>query len=116
MSVRCPDRPENLCEPTDVQTPAIVSPGRGIAMQYRGTTGGTSANAALAAGTAPEWLRLTRAGNTFTAFASEDGSSWRTLGTRTVTMGADILVGVPVTSHNNSTLATAVFNGRPVVE
>jgi regulation of enolase protein 1 (concanavalin A-like superfamily) len=95
---------------------AIVSPGRGVAVQYRGTAGGTSANAALAVGTAPEWLRLTRAGNTFTAFRSENGSNWRTLGTATVAMGADILVGVPVMSHNNSTLATAVFNGRPVVE
>jgi hypothetical protein len=34
-------------------------------------TNGSSASAALAAGTAPEWLRLTRAGDTFTGFASE---------------------------------------------
>jgi regulation of enolase protein 1 (concanavalin A-like superfamily) len=95
---------------------AIVSPGKGVAVQYRGATGGTSANAALAPGTAPEWLRLTRSGNTFTAFASEDGSSWRTLGTTTVTMGADILVGLPVTSHDNAMLATALFNGRPAVD
>jgi hypothetical protein len=95
---------------------AIVSPGKGVAMQYRGTTGGASANAGLAPGTAPEWLQLMRSGNTFTAFASEDGANWQTLGSITVTMGADILVGLPVTSHNNSTLATAVFNARPVVD
>ena len=95
---------------------AIVSPGKGLALQYRAATGGTSANAGLASGTAPEWLRLTRAGDTFAVFASEDGTTWRTLGTTTVAMGAQILVGLPVTSHNNATLAGARFNSRPIVE
>jgi hypothetical protein len=95
---------------------AIVSPAKGVAMQYRGATNGASANAALAAGVAPEWLRLTRAGNTFTGFASEDGASWRPLGSITVGMGASVLVGLPVTSHDNATLATAVFDGFPRVD
>ncbi len=87
----------------------IVSPGRGIAMQYRSATGGVSSNAALQAGTAPEWLRITRTGNTFTGYASEDGVTWRTVGSVTVAMSGDTHVGVAVTSHNNSTLAGAVI-------
>ena len=87
----------------------IVSPGNGIAMQYRAATGGPSSQVALQAGAAPEWLRLTRAGNTFTGYASEDGTTWRTVGAVTVPMTGDTYVGLPVTSHNNSTLATAVF-------
>jgi regulation of enolase protein 1 (concanavalin A-like superfamily) len=93
---------------------AIVSPGKGVAVQYRGATGGASANVALAAGAAPEWLRLTRAGNLFTAAASENGTTWQTLGSVTIPMASPILVGLPVTSHYNATLATAVFD-HPVV-
>ena len=93
---------------------AIVSPGKGVAAQYRGTTGGSSANVMLATGTAPEWLRLTRSGNTFTAAASEDGSTWRSLGSIAITMSDSIFVGLPVTSHDNSTLAAAIFDS-PIV-
>ena len=89
---------------------AIVSPSKGIAMQFRNATGGISANAALAPGRAPHWLRLMRTGNTFTASESEDGTTWRALGTTTVAMGSEILVGLPVTSHDNTTLATASFH------
>ena len=96
------------------QVMAIVSPGKGVAVQYRGTTGGSSANAALTTGTAPEWLRLTRSGNLFTAAASEDGTTWRTLGSVTIAMPSSLFVGLPVTSHNNATLATGVFD-RPAV-
>ena len=95
---------------------AIVSPAKGLAMQYRAATNGSSVSAAPAAGAAPEWLRLTRAGNTFTGFASEDGSTWRTLGSITISMNANVLVGLPVTSHDNATRATAVFGDWPRVQ
>ena len=93
---------------------AIVSPGKGVAVQYRGTPGGTSANAALAAGTAPEWLRLSRAGSTFTALVSENGTTWRTLGSWLLPMTSAVYVGLPVTSHDNATLATAAFDSLDV--
>ncbi len=93
---------------------AIVSPLRGIAMQYRAETGGVSANAGARAGAAPQWLRLQRAGNTFTGSTSEDGVTWQTIGTTSIAMNADILVGLPVTSHNNTTLASAAFDSVDV--
>ena len=58
----------------------VVSAGAGLAMQYRAEPGGISSNVALTPGTAPEWLRLRRSGNTFTGAASEDGVTWRTVG------------------------------------
>jgi hypothetical protein len=88
----------------------IVSPGKGIAMQHRSATGGASANVALQAGTAPEWLRITRTNNTFTGYASEDGVTWRTVGSITIAMSGDAYAGLPVTSHDNATLATATFD------
>jgi regulation of enolase protein 1 (concanavalin A-like superfamily) len=88
----------------------IVSPGKGIAMQYRSTVGGASANAALRPGTAPEWVRLTRKGNTFTGYSSDDGLTWTTLGSVSITMRFQLGVGLAVTSHDASTLATATFD------
>jgi len=86
---------------------AIVSPGKGLALQYRASTGGSSAQAANIAGTAPKWIRLQRTGNTFTASTSVDYLTWTTLGSITVSMNSFVYVGVPVTSHNNTSLATA---------
>jgi hypothetical protein len=88
----------------------IVSPGKGIAMQYRSATGGLSSQVAQQAGTAPEWVRITRTGNTFTGYASEDGTTWRTVGSVTIALSGDAYAGLPVTSHNNATLATATFD------
>jgi hypothetical protein len=93
----------------------VVSAGAGLAMQYRAQPNGVSANVALTAGAAPEWLRLRRTGNTFTGDASEDGVTWRTVGSITLPLDIDTYVGVALTSHNNSTLATGVFDSLSVV-
>ncbi|MEX1077441.1 MAG: InlB B-repeat-containing protein, partial [Pirellulales bacterium] len=42
----------------------------------------------------PFWVRLTRAGNAFTAEASTDGSAWTLYGTQTVTMDATTYWGI----------------------
>jgi regulation of enolase protein 1 (concanavalin A-like superfamily) len=88
---------------------AIVSSGKGLALQYRSESGQSGAQAAIRAGTAPEWIRLSRSGNTFTAATSDDGVTWQTLGSVAVAMNADIVVGLAVTSHDNTQLATATF-------
>jgi len=89
----------------------VVSPGRGVAMQYRATLGGISANVALAPGVAPRWLRLARAGNTLTGYWSTNGTTWNRLGSIAVRLGEeDTAAGLVVTSHNNATLATAAFD------
>jgi hypothetical protein len=98
-------------DPGSKQVMAIVSPSKGIAMQYRSATNGSSAQAAQIAGHAPVWLMLRRFGNHFEASYSTDGESWNTLGAVDVTMGADVYVGLPVTSHvDHSTIATAHFD------
>jgi hypothetical protein len=88
----------------------IVSPGRGVSLQYRSTFGGFSAEAARRAGTAPEWLRLTRRDDTFIAETSDNGLAWTTLGSVTVRMNRLTFLGLAVTSHTAGTLATAVFD------
>src|SRR5207249_830530 len=89
---------------------AIVSPSKGVAMQYRAIAGGTSASAGRLAGLAPGWLRLTRRGNTFTSFWSTDGVHFTQIGSVSVVMNTGVSVGLAVTSHNATTPATATFD------
>jgi hypothetical protein len=54
------------------------------------------------------WARLVRAGNTFTGYYSSDGGSWTQIGTPvTLTMNSNALVGLAVTSHNDSVLSAS---------
>jgi len=95
-------------EPDARHVMVIVSPGRGVAMQYRSVRGGETAQAALIEGTAPQWVRLERSGlNTFTGYASRDGTTWQMLASVNIDMSAG--TGLVVTSHDNATLATATF-------
>jgi ABC-type transport system involved in multi-copper enzyme maturation permease subunit len=55
----------------------MVTGGHGVRMQYDFT--GDIAGPALSAGS-PEWLRLSRSGDTVTGYASADDSSWTTVG------------------------------------
>jgi hypothetical protein len=88
-----------------------VTPANGVAFQWRPATGGATSIVSLAGPAAPYWVRLVRAGDTFTAYRSADGTTWTQLGaTQTIVMGATVLVGLAVTSHSASALTTATFD------
>jgi hypothetical protein len=87
----------------------IVSPGRGVAMQYRAAGDGITANAALVPGAAPTWVRIRRTGQLFVGEISDDGGTWTEVGRVTLPIDGPIFEGIAVTSHNNRALATAVF-------
>jgi hypothetical protein len=88
----------------------LATPTGNRPFQYRVATGGTTASANLASSSAV-WLRLTRSGNTFTAFHSPNGTTWTQVGAaQTITMGTDVRIGLCVTSHNTAALGTAVFD------
>ena len=92
----------------------IASAGKGIAMQYRATAGGPSANVAIVPGAAPVWLRLTRLGGSVLGEASTDGVTWREIGRLDIALGTSITAGVAVTSHGNTRLARAEFEDAVV--
>jgi hypothetical protein len=60
--------------------------------------------------TIPEWVRLERNGTTFTAWHSENGTSWTQIGSVTISMGTSVYVGLAVTSHNDGVLTTATVD------
>jgi regulation of enolase protein 1 (concanavalin A-like superfamily) len=90
----------------------VVTPGNGVAFEYRSEAGGDSLEEALQNGvTAPQWVRLTRSGNNFTAEYSTNGTSWQPLGLPiTIPMLADVYVGLCLTSHNVNATCTAEFS------
>jgi hypothetical protein len=90
----------------------VVTPTAGIKVQVRTTQGGGSSDLANPPGIAPAWLKVTRVGNTFTAYTSNDGVTWTPIaGTAlTMTMPASLLEGMAVNSHSNGTRGTATFN------
>jgi phosphatidylserine/phosphatidylglycerophosphate/cardiolipin synthase-like enzyme/regulation of enolase protein 1 (concanavalin A-like superfamily) len=88
----------------------LVSTARGLAFQRRVQTNGISTNTDGGAGTAPAWVRLVRTGNRIDAFRSSNGSSWTLVGTETISMSSTVLVGLALTSHDTSSLATAGFD------
>lgn len=76
----------------------------------RTSTGGTVTSTAGPAATAPYWVRLVRSGDTFTSFVSPDGTTWIQIGSPvTIAMGANVLVGLAVTSGSNSSTNTATM-------
>jgi FG-GAP-like repeat len=96
---------------------AIVSPSKGIAMQYRGETGGASASPVEVAGAAPIWLRIRRfesatpgAAAGFSTWYSTDFVTWRRLGDVNITIAHDAFIGIAVTSHKAGTETTAVID------
>ena len=87
-----------------------VTPGNGLAFQYRTATGGSSTHVAGGAGAAPYWVRLVRAGSTITAYKSTNGTSWTTVGSVSVSMTSTVQIGLAVTSHLDGTLNTSTFD------
>ncbi len=88
----------------------LVSAGKGLAFQRRLTNGGDSVSTVGGTGTAPVWLRLTRRGDTVSAYASLDGENWRFVGSELIAMGRDVMVGLAVSSHLETARAHAVFD------
>jgi uncharacterized repeat protein (TIGR01451 family) len=89
---------------------AFVTPANGIAFQYRNGTGNASGNYNLTGMAAPYWVKIVRSGNTFTSYRSPTGTNWISLGSQTITMGANVYIGLAVTSHNDGVLCTATFD------
>ncbi|HEU5396217.1 MAG TPA: hypothetical protein VFV81_03555, partial [Verrucomicrobiae bacterium] len=89
-----------------------VQPSAGIEFLFRTNTGGSSYVASVSGQTAPNWVRLTRTNNTFTAYWSPDGVAWNPIGAPTsiAMAGPGAYVGLAVCSHNNAVLNTSVID------
>jgi ABC-type transport system involved in multi-copper enzyme maturation permease subunit len=83
----------------------MVTGGHGVRMQYN-YTGDIAGPAATVSTTSPQWLRLTRTGNTITGYASTDGTAWTTVGTVHLTaLPTTVPAGMFVTSPGATTFS-----------
>ncbi|MCX5644242.1 MAG: discoidin domain-containing protein [Phycisphaerae bacterium] len=97
---------------------AIVSYSSGMSMGWRSLAAGTCGSATQTGVAAPQWVKLTRTGDAFTAQYSADGKTWLdlknadgTIATTTVTLTGSVYVGLCVTSHNAAATTVAVMSG-----
>jgi glucose/arabinose dehydrogenase len=96
------------------QADVVVTPGNGVAFQRRLTTGGVTVHTAGPNVVAPYWVKLVRAGSTFTGYSSGDGGTWTLIGSDSISMASSVFIGMAVTSHDNAVLATATFDNVSV--
>ena len=87
-----------------------------IQFQKRTTTGAISSQESVAA-VAPQYVKLVRSGNQFTAYCSTDGETWKQIGTtQTIDMNSKVYVGLAVTSHKDGTVCTTVIDNVSVTK
>ncbi len=87
----------------------LITPGNGTVFQGRTSTGG-SATSSYGNGVAtPQWLRITRRGNTFTGYYSPNGVTWAQQGSVVIDMAQDVYMGMCVTSHVQGAMSAAIF-------
>ena len=87
----------------------LASAAKGMAFQRRAVANGISTSTPGVFAAAPRWVKLQRAGNTFSAYESADGTAWTLVGSETIAMGANVFVGLAVTSHS-TVAATCTFD------
>ena len=93
----------------------FVSPSNGVAFQRRTTAGGSAAGITEKAGiAAPQWLRLIRAGDTFSAYHSADGVTWTLLSTSTISMTGTVYAGLAVCSNNDGAINQVIASNLVV--
>ena len=93
----------------------LVSAGHGVAFQRRLNNAGSSSLTYGPTASAPYWVRLVRKGTTLTSYSSVDGTTWATLTSRTVSLGATAYVGIATTSDSAGAATTAAVSHVSIV-
>lgn len=104
--------------PESVHVFCCVTPGNSAAFQRRTSAGAESEHTPFdATVAAPYWVKLVRAGDSFTGYVSADGKEWKQVGTESVTVALpkEAFWGIAVTAHSNDT-TTPELTAKSVVD
>ncbi len=94
-----------------------ISPVLGVNFERRLNMGWGTTLTSGGPATQPFWVRLVRAGSTFSSYQSANGTAWTLVGTASIPrMPLSTLIGLAVTSNNNATHNTAVFDNVSVIQ
>jgi endonuclease/exonuclease/phosphatase family metal-dependent hydrolase len=100
--------------PDSIHASMMITTDGKAKFRRRATQGGITASDGPSAGSTypPRWLRLTRAGDVFTAYISSDGVSWTQVFTpQTIPMASQAWIGLAVLRNGGSGTATATIQG-----
>jgi hypothetical protein len=89
---------------------ALLTGANGVNLTWRPQSGAAATSIHGPIVSAPQWVKLTKTGNTLTAYAAADGASWQNMGSTTITLGTTVYAGLAITSHNPGVLASAVVS------
>lgn len=92
------------------QSMVCLTPGNGVANQYRINTGGGSGNNNIGGINAPVFIKITRIDSVITTYYSFDEISWIEIYNDTFIMPDSAYIGMFSCSHENDNLHTAVFD------
>jgi regulation of enolase protein 1 (concanavalin A-like superfamily) len=94
------------------QVMAVKTRDHGVQFGVRGDDGDSNARFAdeTNSGTLPVWVQIARNGNAFSAYTSNNGTSWTYRGSTTANMPDDVLIGMAVSSYSGSRLGSANFD------
>ncbi len=98
---------------TVVSNPLLT--GTQVQLEYRNTFGGAAKGKGYYSIQTPEYIRIVRSGNSFTAYVSDTNGNWQHIGSRSVNMGSSVYVGLAVTSRNNGVLSSAEFEEVTII-
>ncbi|MFF2889139.1 endo-1,4-beta-xylanase [Paenibacillus sp. NPDC057967] len=93
----------------------MITPENGATFQYREHTRGSMADQTADA-EVPLWVKLSREGDNFTGFISEDGADWHTIGSITIPMSEQAYIGLAVSNPGSSLDNKATFQEVQVLE
>jgi len=88
----------------------LITPSAGASFQGRLQPGSTNFNTGGPAVSEPYWLKIVRAGSTFSGWTSADGQTWHEAGSAVIPMAPTVYIGLAVTACNNGALNTATFD------
>ncbi len=92
---------------------ATPEPSHGVSFQRRPVADQASANTDVADVELPQWVKLTRTGNIFTAQYSADGVTWMDVTPAapvSIPMAANVYIGLALTSHDVAISTAAEFS------
>ena len=81
---------------------------------YRTSTNGSTAEQQGPGTAPPVWMKLVRSGSTFTAYSSTNAVDWTQIGSVSISMAANVYIGLFDNSGDTTTLATATFDNVSV--
>ncbi len=104
-------------DPSSKHASMLITPSNGVFFQRRLAPGGATSQTVLSGAgiTAPYWVKLVRSGDTLSGYRSSTGTSWSQLGSDTISMGANVLIGVAVTSSSSTVSSTSTFTDLDIV-